>query len=228
MSSNRIQHTATTYMATGEIEMMLALLLNDGRYNDAVSVVPLSYLKAISLAANAHADYEDARVALDCLREERLKLRSSVVESKFGKTTPHADFANVSDDSHEKWNEYVEIRDFEVAFDEETDHLYTTKTTAELKLEDLAQKSSQEMTMAIEKVLMPNPSMLDKKLLIIPQCQGKHWSVVFIFNASFIEVAQSEECNVVPECLRPCFLRYCSMTPDGSRTVRTSKVSFGF
>ena len=65
--------------------------------------------------------------------------------------------------------------------------------------------------------------MLDKKLLIIPQCQGKHWSAVFIFNASFIEVAQSEECNVVPECLRPCFLRYCSMTPDGSRTVRTSQ-----
>ena len=127
LSSTRIQHTSTTYMATGEIEM-LALLLNDGRYDDAVSVVPLSYLKAISLAANAHAGYEDALVAFDCLREERLKLRSTVVESKFGKTTTHANFANVSDESHEKWNELAKIRDFEVAFDEETDHLCTTKT----------------------------------------------------------------------------------------------------
>ena len=90
-------------MGTGEIEMMLALLLNDGSYDDAVSVAPLSHLEAtISLAANAHADYEDAIVALDCIRKERLKLRSTVVESQFGKTTTHSDFANVSDESHEK------------------------------------------------------------------------------------------------------------------------------
>ena len=63
LSSNRIQNTATTYMGTGEIEKMLALLLNDGRYDDAVSVVPLSYLEAITLAAEAHAEYEDAVVA---------------------------------------------------------------------------------------------------------------------------------------------------------------------
>ena len=87
-ASNRIQHTSTTYKGTGEIEMMLALLLNDGRYDDAVSVVPLSYLEAVSLAANAHTDYEDAIFALDsCRRKKRLKLRSTVVESKFGKTT---------------------------------------------------------------------------------------------------------------------------------------------
>jgi hypothetical protein len=67
LSSIRIQHTAKTYMGTGEIEMMLALLLNDGRYDDAVFVVPLSYRECIFVAAKAHAEYEDAVVALDCL-----------------------------------------------------------------------------------------------------------------------------------------------------------------
>ena len=196
LSSNRIQHTETTYMGTGEIEMILALLLNDGRYDDAVSVVPLSYVEAIRLAAKAHAEYEDAVVALDCLRKERLKLRSTVVESKFGKTTNHdPNFAGISDESHEKWNEYVEVCGFEYIFDEETDRLCTTKRS-ELKFEALEQNASQRMTIIIQKVLMPSPSLLDKKLLVVPQCAGKHWSAVFIFNTSCIELAQSGQCNV--------------------------------
>jgi hypothetical protein len=183
LSLNRSEHTATTYMGNGEIEMMLALLLNNGRYDDAVSIVPLTYLKVISLAARAHADYEDALVALDWLRNERLKLRSILLDSKFGKTTTHSDFATVSDESHEKWNEFVELRDFEFAFDAETENLCATKT-AELNLEALTENSSKQMTMVIQKDLMQNQSMLDKKLLVIPQCTGKHWSAVFIFNAS--------------------------------------------
>jgi hypothetical protein len=114
-------------MGTGEIEMMLALLLNYGRYDDAVSIVPLSYLEAITLAAEAHAEYEDAVVMLDCICKQRLKVKSTDVENKFGKTMNHPYFAGMSDELREKWNEYVEVRDFEYAFDEETDRCVLPK-----------------------------------------------------------------------------------------------------
>jgi hypothetical protein len=104
----------------------------------------------------------------------------------------------------------VVVRDFEYVFDKETDRLCTTKRS-ELKFEAIEQNSSQRMTIIIQRVLTPNPSLLDKKLLVIPQCTGKHWSAVFIFNASVIKNAQSQQCSVLPECLRPCFFRYCSI-----------------
>jgi hypothetical protein len=32
----------TAWMSTGELEMMTALLMRDGRYDDAVAIVPFS------------------------------------------------------------------------------------------------------------------------------------------------------------------------------------------
>jgi hypothetical protein len=53
---NRKNHgrmKGTAWMSTGELEMMTALLMRDGRYNDAVEIVPFSLVNAIGAAFEA-------------------------------------------------------------------------------------------------------------------------------------------------------------------------------
>ena len=75
---------------------------------------------------------------------------------------------------------------------------------------------------------MPCPSMLEKKLLIMPRCNAKHWSAVFVFNPSFIELAQLRGYKDTEECLQPCFFRYCSIITDGNRPVPSSDGNLWF
>ena len=119
-SIQRLAHTAETYMSTGEMEMMLALLLCDGRYDNEVSIVPLSYVPAISEAAAVHAKFESACLVIDNLTKQRASGRNSHVMKKFGKTTDDTYFADVYDETHPKWNEYFEIRMYGAQYDEET------------------------------------------------------------------------------------------------------------
>ena len=53
----RVLHTSKTYMSTGEMDMMLALLLCDGRYENDVSIIPCTYVTAISEAYLAHEQF---------------------------------------------------------------------------------------------------------------------------------------------------------------------------
>ena len=103
-SIQRLAHTAETYMrrSTGEMEMMLALLLCDGRYDNEVSIVPFSYISAISEAAAVHAKFENACLVLDNLTRQRASGRNSHVKKKFGKTTNDTYFADVYDETHPK------------------------------------------------------------------------------------------------------------------------------
>lgn len=218
-SVRRVEHSAVSFMSTGEMEMMLALLLSDGRYDDEVSVVPFSYLEAISEAAGVHSKFANACLQMEHMTNQRRNGRLPEIKKRFGKTVH--DFEAVLDESHEQWNEYVEVRDAGNAYDKETDCLCASKRQT-LEFDALQEESAAKMTYIIQKVLMPNPSMLEKKLLVMPRCDGKHWSAILIFNASFIELAQVRECNTKAGCLRPCFFRYCSIRPDGTRNVPTT------
>ena len=42
------------WMSTGELEMMTALLMRDGKYDDSVAVVPFSLVNAIGTAFEAY------------------------------------------------------------------------------------------------------------------------------------------------------------------------------
>ena len=41
-------------MSDGELELMLALILGDGRYEESISIVPLTYVPQIRDAAEAY------------------------------------------------------------------------------------------------------------------------------------------------------------------------------
>ena len=56
-TERRIKHRHDTYMSTGEMEMMLALLFSDGRYENEVAVFPSIYMSTIGEAATAHQQW---------------------------------------------------------------------------------------------------------------------------------------------------------------------------
>ena len=146
---------------------------------------------------------------------------------KFGKTTDDTYFADVYDEKHPKWNEYFEIRMYGAQYDEETKVLIAAKKQ-ELNYDEIAADNANKLSFIITRVLMPCPSMLEKKLLIMPRCNAKHWSAVFVFNPSFIELAQLRGYKDTEECLQPCFFRYCSIITDGNRPVPSSDGNLWF
>ena len=200
-STSRLHHTPESYMSTGEMEMMMALLMNDGRYDDSVSIVPFSFIEHISNAAAAYAEYEGACVKMEKVLSPRTgERRQSAINIACRGKSPR------------------EVDALAKAYDAETKRLQEA-ANIDLHFDEIAKTSNSKITEIITKVLMPNPSMLDKKLLVMPKCHAKHWSAVFIFNPSYIDLASTRKKQ---ECLQPCFFRYCSIFPDGSRPVPTS------
>ena len=115
----------------------------------------------------------------------------------------------------------MQVRDYMDSYDAETKRLVAVAED-ETNFHALSEDYSNKMNFVIEKVVMRDPSMLEKRLLVIPKCASQHWSAVFVFNASFIELVESRSWRESAECLHPCFFRYCSMCPDGTRKVPTS------
>ena len=55
---------------------------------------------------------------------------------------------------------------------------------------------------------------------MFPHNEGKqHWSVTFVFNAGSIRENLKVEDESKEPSLQPCFFRYCSSIPNGSRIV---------
>ena len=91
----RVLHTSETYMSTGEMEMTVALLFCDDRYDDEVSVVPFSYLGAISKAAAVHSKFEKACLEIQQLEDVRKESKDAAIRSKVGKLGNDNYFAGV-------------------------------------------------------------------------------------------------------------------------------------
>ena len=81
------------------------------------------------------------------------------------------------------------VTDFD-AYDRETDNLVEAARDKH-SLQSFGKDYAKAQAEVIKKVLMPDPSMLEKRLLIIPTCSGNHWTAVFLFNPSFIKLAQT-------------------------------------
>ena len=185
-SERRLTHTPQSYMATGEMEMMTALLVNDGRYDDSVFFVPYTYVEHIWEAAAAYAEYENACVELDkVLHPRQGDRRDSAI-----KQGCKGELQSVIDA-------------FTKCYDRETKRLVQDAKT-ELHYDAKSENSNSKLTFIIQKLLMPNPSMLEKKLLVMPKCAKKHWSAVFIFNASFVDLAGTRK-KESDEFMQPCF-----------------------
>ena len=63
LAGNRIMHSKLNggaWMSGSEIDMLLALLLRDGRYDESVSIIPTSYAQTIEEGYETHLRYEEA------------------------------------------------------------------------------------------------------------------------------------------------------------------------
>jgi hypothetical protein len=82
---------------------------------------------------------------------------------------------------------------------------------------DFRQQVQQDFV--VNDIIEKNPVLLSKKVLVFPQNgDGEHWSATFVFNPSFIRdhVETVEETDISS---KPCFFRYCSINPLGTRKV---------
>jgi hypothetical protein len=74
----------------------------------------------------------------------------------------------------------------------------------------------------LKRVIVPNLGMLEKKILVFPSnLNDAHWTVTFVFNASYIQHDINAE--VDSGWLQPCFFRYCSLVTDESRYTSTAE-----
>jgi hypothetical protein len=74
----------------------------------------------------------------------------------------------------------------------------------------------------LKKVIVPNLGLLEKKVQVFPSnVTDAHWTVTFVFNASYIQ----HDIDAEVDCgwLQPCFFRYCSIVTDGSRHTVTEE-----
>ncbi len=79
-------------------------------------------------------------------------------------------------------------------------------------------ESSRQTT---KRVIVPKLGMLEKKFLVIPSnVTGAHWTVTFVFDASYIQHNIDE---VDSGWLQPCFLWYCSLVTNGSQYASTEE-----
>ncbi len=65
LCTRRVEHSEkseTAYLNLGEIDMMLAVIMADGRYTDDVTIIPCTYTKNVLLASQAYLDYVNATV----------------------------------------------------------------------------------------------------------------------------------------------------------------------
>jgi hypothetical protein len=76
-------------------------------------------------------------------------------------------------------------------------------------------------THLLKRVIVPNLGMLEKKILVFPSnVMDAHWTVTFVFSASYI---QHDIDEVDSGWLQPCFLWYCRLETDSSRYASTEK-----
>ena len=101
------------------------------------------------------------------------------------------------------------------------DHEATIVKEYHMSEAELLRKYDGLTNFVIKEYLAFHPKVLEKKIIVFP-CNIKncHWAATFVFNPGGLEAS-----NAVKQCglPKPCFLRYCSKHPDGSRNIDLKK-----
>ena len=204
------------WMSTGELEMMTALLMRDGRYDDGVAVVPFSLVNAIGTAFEA---YKKATL-VQRFKESYLKDRKNELDAIFLEKFKDDIYTVLSPVN----NIYNAIRDeaqsFVQRFREETARTLSTLIEGKFhaKEEEILTSWTSKSDFISKTILSVNPCLIQKKVIVFPKnLNDAHWMVTFVFNPSSIDKDTAYRPG-----LRPCFFRYCSMNTSGSRGAKTS------
>jgi hypothetical protein len=161
------KHQNKFWFQGDELELMLALILRDGRYDDYVATIPIIYAQSLAQASSKHARYTRLCKLLEEAREK--KIPPDQIDALV-RTTFNGDSALVIS------NDYMH-----------------------------------QLNFVIKNVIVKNPGMLYKHVIIFPWNKGdQHWVVTFVFNPSSV-LSDQQLVGDSNEMLRPCFLQYCSL-----------------
>ena len=172
MLDTRIEHTKSMgkhWLQTFSLDMMLAMLLRDGRYETCTTVIPCQLIPNIRAAFEAH---------------QRLKrMQEILLENK------HLTEA--------QQNELVD-------------------SALSLSPPQIRLKQQDTMDYVIKHVILRNPAMLEKGIIVIPgNLSEHHWIATIVYNAGHIQ-------NQSPDQPRAGFFRYDSFEPSGWKAQPTS------
>ena len=77
------------------------------------------------------------------------------------------------------------------------------------------------MNFVIKDYLTFHQNVLEKKIIVFPcNIKNVHWAATIVFNPGGIESTDIAKERGSPQ---PCFFRYCSQYPDGSRNIDLKK-----
>ena len=177
---NRSEHTKKAgegWMATSEIDLMISILMFDGRYQNSCFVMPCGFCDTLAICFDYFKKYQEAcEIALPFRQKNKI--------------------------SGTKDNSYFDI----------------ILTQCGKSFQDIQGDYTNSRKWFLQNVVIPNPGILNCKAIVFPCHEVNHWSATFVFNAGFHQNVQQygeSESNVQ----QACFFRYCSMVPNGSRTV---------
>jgi hypothetical protein len=172
MIDTRVKYTkgrGKTDLDTHVLDMMMAILLRDGRYDSTATVLPFCSILGIEFGFLAHQKY---------------KLMQQTLIGKDHMTIEEQDSA--------------------------------VKAATKLSIAECGKQYREHLNQVVKDVVAPNPTMLEKCLLIIPGNPTRnHWNATVIFNPGFID-------NQTIGKPRSCFLRYCPLNFTGAQNQPNS------
>ena len=88
-------------------------------------------------------------------------------------------------------------------------------------VDDLLRIHEGLMNFVIKDYLTFNQNLLEKNTIVFPcNIKNSHWAATFVFNPGGIEATDAVKQRGLA---KPCFFRYCSQHPDGSRGIDRNK-----
>ena len=205
------------WMSTGELDLLTSLVMRDGRYDDSVAIVPFAYVNSIAMAFEAYkkaTEFQDFKGKYFKQREAELKeiflekynadvyCVLSAMNSPVDSTTRNEAVAIVLKHREESKAKFPDVANEKFQCTEG----------------DITRNWQQHMNFVAKTILSENVGLIQKKVVVFPRnLANSHWMVTFVFNPSSIDKDKEFRHEV-----RPCFFRYCSKDPSGSRKAQIS------
>jgi hypothetical protein len=172
------QAEGKSWMGTGELEMMLALLMKDGRYEASVSIIAISQADCIKKCFEAFSDYYYRwdKVRKDLWNAKELELKKAAA-LKFPAEEEYE--AKVPIPVQKQREALVDkgMRDFAPSIIEA---LHNRFLGPQKKIWD---RYSYQMNQIVKRVVLANQGIMQKKIIVFPvNINNAHWGLVFVFN----------------------------------------------
>ena len=183
-----------TWMQTSELEMMIALLLRDGRYENRVCIIPLRIMVEIR---ECFKFFKQCWKVTKCRKtaEDRAKERAPGLASELFKKLEEES----PEEAHEKKQEWIKCHVHDTVMADLAKH------HPGIVEKEVADAYDKQQARLIDLFLKHHPWILDKQIIVFPLNFGnQHWGATFVFHARRIEYCGHGS-------ISPCFFRYCSM-----------------